>query len=234
MQRALVITGASRGIGHATARHFLQQDYRVINLSRTASSLEGISQIITDLSDPNWLSACSEQILSLTDGCEQIALIHCAALLHKDCVNTVSAKSLQDVMQIGVIAPVQLNQLLLPQMKAGSSIIYVGSTLSEKAVPNAFSYVVSKHGVIGAMRSTCQDLAGTGVHTACVCPGFTDTEMLRTHVGESEEVLSAIAEGVTFKRLADPEEIANTIYFCVANPVINGAIIHANLGQIES
>lgn len=234
MQRALVITGASRGIGHATARHFLQQGYRVINLSRTASSLDGISQIITDLSDPNWLSACSEQILSLTDGCEEIALIHCAALLHKDCVNTVSAKSLQDVMQIGVIAPVQLNQLLLPQMKAGSSIIYVGSTLSEKAVPNAFSYVVSKHGVIGAMRSTCQDLAGTGVHTACVCPGFTDTEMLRTHVGESEEVLSAIAEGVTFKRLADPEEIANTIYFCVANPVINGAIIHANLGQIES
>ena len=234
MQRALVITGASRGIGHATARHFLQQGYRVINLSRTASSLDGISQIITDLSDPNWLSACSEQILSLTDGCEEIALIHCAALLHKDCVNTVSAKSLQEVMQIGVIAPVQLNQLLLPQMKAGSSIIYVGSTLSEKAVPNAFSYVVSKHGVIGAMRSTCQDLAGTGVHTACVCPGFTDTEMLRTHVGESEEVLSAIAEGVTFKRLADPEEIASTIYFCVANPVINGAIIHANLGQIES
>ena len=234
MQRALVITGASRGIGHATARHFLQQGYRVINLSRTASALDGISQIITDLSDPNWLSACSEQILSLTDGCEQIALIHCAALLHKDCVNTVSAKSLQEVMQIGVIAPVQLNQLLLPQMKAGSSIIYVGSTLSEKAVPNAFSYVVSKHGVIGAMRSTCQDLAGTGVHTACVCPGFTDTEMLRTHVGESEEVLSAIAEGVTFKRLADPEEIASTIYFCVANPVINGAIIHANLGQIES
>ena len=234
MQRALIITGASKGIGHATARHFLQQGYKVINLSRTAPSQEGISQIVTDLSDPNWLSACSEQILSLTDGCEQIALIHCAALLDKDSLNTVSVKSLQDVMQIGIIAPVQLNQLLLPRMKVGSSIIYVGSTLSEKAVPNAFSYVVSKHAVVGAMRSTCQDLAGTGVHTACVCPGFTDTEMLRAHVGESEEVLSAIAEGVTFKRLADPEEIASALYFCTANPVINGAIIHANLGQIES
>ena len=168
MQRALIITGASRGIGYATARHFLQHGYKVINLSRTASSQEGVFQIVTDLSDPNWLSSCSEKIFSFTDGCEQIAVIHCAALLHKDSLNNVSVKSLQGVMQLSLIAPVQLNQLLLPYMKAGSSIIYVGSTLSEKAVPNDFSYVVSKHAVVGAMRYTCKDLAGTGVQTACV------------------------------------------------------------------
>lgn len=234
MQRALIITGASKGIGYATARNFLQQGHKVINISRTDPSLEGVFQVTADLSDPNWLSACGEQILSLADGFEQIDVIHCAALLYKDSLPAVSVKSLQEVMQTGVIAPVQLNQLLLPRMKAGSSIIYVGSTLSEKAVPNAFSYVVSKHAIVGAMRSTCQDLAGTGVHTACVCPGFTDTEMLRAHVGESEEVLSAIAEGVTFQRLIDPEEIAKTLYFCTANPVVNGSVIHANLGQIES
>ena len=92
MQRALIITGASKGIGYATARHFLQQGYKVINLSRTAPSQEGIVHIVTDLSDPDWLSACSEQILSLTDDCEQIALIHCAALLYKDNLNTVSVE----------------------------------------------------------------------------------------------------------------------------------------------
>jgi 3-oxoacyl-[acyl-carrier protein] reductase len=68
-------------------------------------------------------------------------------------------------------------------MGPGSSVLYVGSTLSEKAVPGSFSYVVSKHAQLGMMRATCQDLMGTGIHTAMVCPGFTDTEMLRNHLG---------------------------------------------------
>ena len=119
-------------------------------------------------------------------------------------------------------------------MNAGSSIVYVGSTLSEKAVPNSYSYVVTKHAMIGMMRATCQDLAGAGIHTACVCPGFTNTEMLRAHVGDSQDVLNSIAAGSTFGRLIEPEEIARTICFAADNPVINGAIIHANLGQLEN
>ena len=137
-------------------------------------------------------------------------------------------------MDINLIAPHTLNQLVIPFMHTGSSIIYIGSTLSEKAVANTYSYVVSKHAMIGMMRATCQDLAGSGIHTACVCPGFTDTEMLREHVGKDQEVLSSIAAMSTFGRLVSPIEVATTIKFAAENPVINGAVIHANLGQIES
>ena len=119
-------------------------------------------------------------------------------------------------------------------MNAGSSIIYIGSTLSEKAVPNSYSYASTKHAMIGMMRATCQDLAGSGVHTACICPGFTDTEMLRAHVGDSDDVLEAIGSMSSYGRLIEPDEIARSIEFAVANPVINGSVIHANLGQIES
>ena len=84
------------------------------------------------------------------------------------------------------------------------------------------------------MRATCQDLAGSGIHTACICPGFTDTEMLRAHVGDSQDILDSIAAGSTFGRLIEPDEIARTIEFAIANPVINGTVIHANLGQVES
>jgi len=84
------------------------------------------------------------------------------------------------------------------------------------------------------MRATCQDLAGRGIHTACVCPGFTDTEMLRAHVGEDPEILKAIASMSTFDRLVTPAEIATTIKFAADNQVLNGAVIHANLGQKES
>ena len=120
---------------------------------------------------------------------------------------------------------------MIPQMQASSSILYVGSTLGEKAVPNSFSYATSKHAVIGMMRATCQDLAGTGVHTACINPGFTNTEMLREHV--PADVMPQIAAMSAFERLIEPAEIANALLFAAQNSVLNGAAINANLGQIE-
>ena len=124
-----------------------------------------------------------------------------------------------------------LNRLLLPHMTEGSSILYVGSTLGEKAVPGSFSYVVSNHASIGMMRASCQDLAGTGVHTACINPGFTDTEMLRDHI--PDDVMPDIAQMSAFGRLIEPAEIGKTLLFAAQNPVINGSVINANLGQIE-
>jgi NAD(P)-dependent dehydrogenase (short-subunit alcohol dehydrogenase family) len=116
-------------------------------------------------------------------------------------------------------------------MRNGSSVLYVGSTLSEKAVPHSFSYVVSKHAIVGMMRATCQDLVGRAIHTACICPGFTDTEMFRKHV--PTEALDQIRAMSAYGRLITPEEIAETLFWAANNPVINGAVIHANLGQVE-
>jgi NAD(P)-dependent dehydrogenase (short-subunit alcohol dehydrogenase family) len=58
--------------------------------------------------------------------------------------------------------------------------------------------------------------------------------MLKAHVGNSEEVLASIASGNAVGRLIEPMEIANTILFAANNPVVNGAVLHANLGQLES
>ena len=87
---------------------------------------------------------------------------------------------------------------------------------------------------MGMMRATCQDLVGSGIHTACVCPGFTDTEMLRAHVGDDPAVLQSIASGNGFCRLVTPQEMASLLRYAAENPVINGAVLHGNLGQIES
>lgn len=233
MTKVLVITGGSKGIGRATAATFIAQGYKVINLSRTAPALDGGVHIPVDMSKLQWPDKVGDRLKAEVGDASTICLIHNAAVLKKDTVADVSAPSLQQVLQLNVIAAVQLNQLLLPSMKAGSSIIYVGSTLSEKAVAGSCSYVTSKHAVIGLMRSTCQDLAGSGVHTVCVCPGFTDTEMLREHVGQDQDILTAIASGVIQGRLIRPQEIADTLWFASQQAVINGAVLHANLGQIE-
>ncbi len=234
MQKVLIITGASRGIGLATAKLFLDAGFRVINLSRSRSPLANVENIDVDLSGERWSATVEARVLPTLREAEQIVLVHNAGAIIKDSVQTLDIDAFKRVLAINVIAPAQLSHLVLPHMHAGSSIIYISSTLGEMAVANSCAYVTSKHAVIGLMRSTCQDLAGTGIHTACVCPGFTDTEMLRAHVGHSEEILQSIAQSVTQKRLIEPEEIARTIQFCANNPVINGAVMHANLGQVGS
>ena len=231
--KRLLITGASRGIGLATARLFAGEGWQVVNVSRRAIPLAGARQLSIDLADPGWDRAHGAELLAAVRDSTQLCLVHNAGLLSKDSVEDLDGERLACALQVNVVAAQQLNRLLLPLMPRGSSIVYVGSTLGEKAVAGACAYVVSKHAQIGLMRATCQDLAGRGIHTACVCPGFTDTEMLRSHVSGDESVIAAIAAGVTMGRLVEPEEIAALIRFCALNPVVNGAVIHANLGQIE-
>jgi NAD(P)-dependent dehydrogenase (short-subunit alcohol dehydrogenase family) len=232
MKKVLIITGASRGIGLATAQKFAANGYTVYNLSRSPAG-DGIHHIPVDLTAPDWVARSGDAIRAAGAGADQIALIHNAGAIIKDSVRDFDAAAFQRVMAINVTAPAQLTALLLPLMQPGSSVIYVGSTLSEQAVANSLAYVTSKHALVGVMRATCQDLAGSGIHTACICPGFTNTEMLRAHVGNSGEILQALAGAVTFGRLIEPAEIAETLWFAVQNPVLNGAVIHANLGQIQ-
>ncbi len=75
---------------------------------------------------------------------------------------------------------------------------------------------------------------GSGLHTAMICPGFTDTEMLRTHLGSDPSIEAGVAAMSSFNRLIEPEEIAELIRGAHHNPVINGAVLHANLGQKEN
>ena len=227
----LVITGASSGIGLATARAFIETGYEVINLSRSACNVDGVTNIACDLADPNVLPDIEAKLNAGIAGAETLCLVHNAARLAHDCVAEVSPEELRSVYEINLIAPAVLNRMLLPSMSPGSSILYVGSTLGEKAVSGSFSYVTSKHAAIGMMRATCQDLAGSGVHTACINPGFTDTEMLRDHI--PADVMPEIAQMSAYGRLIEPSEIARTLLFAAQTPVINGSVMNANLGQIE-
>lgn len=234
MNKKLIITGGSKGIGLATIHSFLEKGYQCINISRSSITDVDVLQIHADLSQPSWLDTCTPDLLAAMSGASEICLIHNAGMMIKDSVKNCDAVNLSTALQVNVIASQQLNHLVLPHMHQGSSILYIGSTLSEKAVANSCSYVVSKHAVVGLMRSTCQDLVGAGIHTACICPGFTDTEMLRTHLGNDSTIIDSIAKQNAFERLIDSREIVSVLRFCADHPVINGSLIHANLGQLEN
>jgi len=229
--KTLVITGASSGIGFSTAKLFGQKGYQIINISRRHCDLNSVKNISCDLSKKDSLESIEGELKSSIEKSDSIILINNASKMNTDRVDSTHASDLREVFEINLVAPNILNGFCIPYMRPGSSILYVGSTLSEKAVPGSFSYVTSKHALVGMMRATCQDLAGEKIHTACVCPGFTDTEMLREHI--PEDVMPAIQAMSAYERLITPEEIAEALFWASQNPIINGSLIHANLGQIE-
>lgn len=233
-QTLAIVTGASAGIGAATAQTFLTRGDAVIAVARRPCPHPEALSIATDLTSAASISALINTLQERIESKTRICLVHNAAKMNKDTVSACDSSDLRDVLETNIVGINQLNQALLPLMTAGSSIVYVGSTLAEKAVPGSFSYVISKHAQLGMMRATCQDLMGSGVHTAMVCPGFTDTEMLRTHLGDNHDVIQSIGAMNSFSRLVRPEEIAQGIVFCHDNPAINGSVFHLNLGQKES
>jgi len=229
--KCLLITGASAGIGLHTAQRFVAEGYTVVNLSRRRCPLDTVNHINCDLAAPGFLERVSGQLTPLLQRADEIVLVHNAARMNNDSAVETPSNLFRETLEVNVVAPNTLNYFAIPFMKPGSAVLYVGSTLAEKAVPGSYSYVVSKHAMIGMMRATCQDLAGRQIHTACVCPGFTDTEMLRAHV--PAEAMDAVRQMSAYNRLIDPEEIAECLYWVSRNPVVNGSIIHANLGQVE-
>ncbi len=235
MNKFLVITGGSSGIGLATAKLFIENQFQVINLSRNSCPLNSVVNIQIDLKEPGLESRLQQELIPKLEQPTTIILVHNAACLDKDNVANIAADNFRDILEINLVAPTILNRIFLPLMSPGSAIIYVGSTLSEKAIPGALSYVTSKHAIVGLMRATCQDLIemDPGIHTACICPGFTDTPMLRYRANYDETIIEQIKSMNGQNRLIEPIEIAKTIYFAATNSVLNGAIIHANLGQKE-
>ena len=234
MNDTAIITGASSGIGAATAEQFIAKGFSVINIARRPSPVAGVVNVAADLGcDEGALRAATECKAHLAADGGRITLIHNASLMLKDTANDCETQALMRVMAVNVLAVNTLNRELIGSMAAGSSIIYVGSTLSEKAVSGAYSYVISKHAQLGQMRATCQDLSGSGIHTAMVCPGFTDTEMLKQHLGGDVDLMREIGSQNSFGRLVKPEEIANVVVWAHESPVANGSVIHANLGQKE-
>ena len=234
MNKFLIISGGSSGIGYAAAVLFQKENYKVINLSRSEIPLKDAIHISVDLSTSTWHEEVRSTFKTLLEDADQISLIHNASKMQSDNVENFDLDALRDVLEVNLVGPSILNQLTIPYMKRGSSIIYVGSTLSEKAVPQMSSYVTTKHGMIGLMKSTCQDLFGRFIHTACVCPGATETEMLQEYVQGNTEALKIIAGTLSENRLISSPEIASTLLFCAQNSVINGSVIHANLGILST
>ena len=233
MEKILVITGGSRGIGKATIEVYKEKAWKVINISRTPCDIPGVENFKVDLSKPDWVIKFQDDVKNTILTAEKISLVHNASIFNQDNITSLPAESLREVLEFNLISAQALNGIVIPIMRPGSSIIYIGSTLSEIGVSGRASYVISKHAIVGMMRATCQDLQGKDISTCCVCPGFVNTTMLTEQVNK-KKLDALVKDKVSAGRLIEPQEIAELIYFCATHPIVNGSVLHANLGQISN
>jgi NAD(P)-dependent dehydrogenase (short-subunit alcohol dehydrogenase family) len=231
----VIVTGASAGIGLAIAERFASRGHRVISLARRRCPIDVVESLLIDLAGIDVVPELLPKLLPLLP--KQAGVIHvvhnAAGLPHDDALD-VEGPMLERTLRLNVVTPALLNAAIIPVMAHGSSIIFVGSTLSEKGVPRRLSYVTGKHAMLGLMRATVQDLWGRGINTLCVAPGFVDTGMLRPVLDLDPMFEREVLDMVSYGRLIEPEEIAEIVEFATRTPALNGALISANLGQRQN
>ena len=161
---------------------------------------------------------------------EIISFVHCAGITTSDTIEDFDEYHLRTISEINVFSALKLLNYLVPFMKKNSSAILLGSNLSYIGVPNSLSYTISKHALLGLMRSISKDLAYKEIYSCCICPGFVETDMLRGLAKSRNVDMNDFKAIQLIHRFIEPKEIAELIYFCSEHPIVNGSLIQANLG----
>ena len=233
-----VVTGGSGGIGLAIAKALVAGGARVTIASRNidrinevANSVDGIGGVALDVTDPASVKAAFDSVGPVD------ILVNNSGIALATPFETTSLEQMSSIMAVNLTGVFSCMQAVLPAMRKRNSgrIVNIASTAGLRGYSYASVYSASKHAVIGLTRSLALELARTGITANCVCPGFTDTEIVATAIaniakvtGRSEaEVLAELVSHNPQKRLVTAEEVADTVlWLCGENSCsINGQAI---------
>ena len=242
-RKTLVLTGASRGIGHATVKRFSSAGWRVITCSRHGFpedcpwEMGPEDHIQVDLADPdNTRSAVVEIKERLkAQGSRLHALVNNAAISPKGLggrrYNTIdtSLEDWQHVFQVNFFAPVLLARGLIEELEtAKGAVVNVSSIAGSRVHPFAgAAYATSKAALASLTREMAFDFGPRGIRVNAISPGEIDTSIL------SPGTEKIVEEQIPLGRLGESQEVAKAIYFLCsdASSYVNGAELHINGGQ---
>jgi NAD(P)-dependent dehydrogenase (short-subunit alcohol dehydrogenase family) len=240
-RKTLLLTGASRGIGHATVKRFAMAGWRVLTVSRHPFP----EQCPWEGGEKNHVQLDLANMQALPDGIRMIrdrlsngrleALVNNAAISPKGeggsrlGVLQTEAALWEQVFRVNLFSTALLASGLIEQLQAaGGSVVNVTSIAGSRVHPFAgVAYAASKAASAALTREMAHDFGPLGVRVNAIAPGEIDTSIL------SPGTEGIVENDIPMRRLGKPAEVAETIFFlCTASSsYINGAEIHINGGQ---
>lgn len=244
--KVALVTGAATGIGRATAIKLAAHGAKVVAADINETATKETLRIITDaggsgrfmqldVSKPDQVTAVMESIMA-TEGQLDMAVNNAGiggvmAPIHE--VKLDDWQRMMDINLSGVFYCLQGEvRCMLP--KGGGKIVNVASLAGLNGVPGGSPYAAAKHAVIGLSKSAAVEYGNYGIRCNSVCPGFIETPIID---GLPESFLDKYTQHrVPMKRLGQPEEVADTIYWLLSDQssFINGHSLMIDGGMMAN
>jgi NAD(P)-dependent dehydrogenase (short-subunit alcohol dehydrogenase family) len=240
--KTMVLTGASRGIGHATVKLFSEAGWRIITCSRQPFDRSlcpwdagDDDHVQVDLGDAAAVPRAIDNIKARIGGMPLQALVNNAGVSPKDAEGgrlsslTTPVETWMNVFHVNFLAPILLARGLFEQLKAGQgTIVNVTSIVGSRVHPFAgTAYATSKAALACLTREMAHDFAPHGIRVNAIAPGEIKTDIL------SPETEARLGPMIPLRRIGTPEEVAKVSHFLCSDAAsyVTGEEIHINGGQ---
>jgi len=222
-----LITGASSGIGAATAIAFAEAGWSVMAAGRDEGRLEEVADVSDniaiwsgELSDSE---SCDELVADTIDEFGNLdCLVNSAGILLRNNSFETTDEEWEDTLELNLDVPFYLSRAALPHLQVSvGSIVNISSYWGLRAGQNAVAYCASKGGLIAMTKAMALDTAAVGIRVNAICPGGVDTPMLAAGAADTgqevDEFLESVAEFSPNGRIATPEDVAGLALFLASD-----------------
>jgi 3-hydroxy acid dehydrogenase / malonic semialdehyde reductase len=220
--KTAIVTGASSGIGAATARALQQEGVRVAGGARRVEQAVGDVVLSLDVTDPE---SCEKFVAEAVERLEGLdILVNGAGLaLGREPFTNSTEEDEDVVLETNVNGLLRMTRLCLPHLRDGGHIVNLGSVAGRQAYESGAVYITSKFAVRGFTYALREDLLGRPIRLTTVDPGLVETDFSRVRFRGDEEKAKAVYEGV---EAVQPEDVADCVIFALTRPP------HVNIDEI--
>ncbi|PWU25015.1 MAG: NAD(P)-dependent oxidoreductase [Candidatus Rokuibacteriota bacterium] len=215
--KTAVVTGASSGIGLATARALEQAGARVAGGARRVERLETDVRLELDVTDPGSSERFVEQAIGELGGLD-ILVNNAGLALSRDPVWDSTEEDERIVIETNVNGLIRMTRLCVPHIRDGGHIVNLGSVAGVWAYPHGAAYCAAKAAVHVYTRGLREDLHGRPIRITNMVPGLVHSEFSKVRFHGDEEKAEAVYADVALGGAMQPEDVAECILFALTRP----------------